>query len=159
MSKEKTIQGLIAARKKIVALARKAPPEKRAVIFLGKWSVQDLLAHLIGWDYANLEAVRDLRAGKLPHVYAHWNPDWAAYNAQLVKQYKRADWSELLKAMDVSHRTLVEFLEQIPSNEFEQDLGVRSPRGRNVTIAYYLQAEIDDEATHAKQIQHWLETQ
>lgn len=157
MSKAETIAGLISAREKIVGLAQRLPAEKRDEIFLGVWSVQDLLVHLVGWDYANLDSLKDIRAGKSPRVFEHWNPDWRAFNAQLVKQYKRASWDEMLAALESSHRALLEFLENIPAEEFEKDFGVRSPRGRKITIAYHLQAEIDDERVHFRQIAAWRE--
>jgi hypothetical protein len=156
MSKKETIANLISVREQIIALAQSVPPEKRDEIFLGVWSCKDLLAHLVGWDFTNTDSVKEIRQGKVPTVFKHWNPDWQAFNAQLVKQYKRADWNEMLAAIRASHRALIEFLEKIPTEDFEKDFGVRSPRGRNITIAYHLQAEIDDEQTHYQQMMDWL---
>lgn len=156
MGKAETIQGLIEARQKIMDTVAAIPDKKREEIFLGTWAVTDLLAHLIGWDYANIDSVNDIRAGKSPRVFQSWNPDWRAFNARLVKQYKRADWNEMLKAIHSSHRDLIKFLKTVPADELEKDFGVRSPRGRNITIAHHLQAEIDDEQMHYQQIRDWL---
>ncbi len=156
MNKTEIIHALISAREKIILAVQTLPQEKRDEIFLGTWSTMDLLAHLIGWDYANIDSVNDIRAGKSPRVFQHWNPDWRAFNAQVVKQYKRADWNEMLKAIHLSHRDLIKFLKTIPADDLEKDFGVRSPRGRNITIAYHLQAEIDDEQIHYQQIRDWL---
>lgn len=48
--------------------------------------VKDLLAHLIGWDYTYLQAFQDVREGRLPEFFAHFNPDWRKYNAALVEK-------------------------------------------------------------------------
>lgn len=153
MKKTEIINALMSAREKIILAVQTLPQEKRDEIFLGTWSTFDLLAHLVGWDYANMDSVADIRAGKSPRVFQHWNPDWRAFNAQLVKQYKRADWNEMLAAIRASHRALIEFLEKIPVEDFGKDFGVRSPRGRTITIANHLQAEIDDEQTHYRQLE------
>lgn len=158
MGKHAIISGLTRARKAIIDAARELPEAKRDEIFLGKWSVKDLLAHLVGWDYTNLNSVKEIREGKTPRVFEHWNPDWAAFNARLVKQYKQDDWSTLLDAVDESHHALRTLLERTPDEEFEKDFGARSPRGRVITIAEHLQAEIDDEQTHYNQIAAWLKS-
>lgn len=128
----------------------------RDEVFLGVWSTRDLLAHLVGWDYANIDSVNDIRAGQSPRVFQYWNPDWRSFNAKLVKQYKHADWREMRKAIRLSHRALIVMLEKVPAGDFEKDFGVRSPRGRTITIAGHLQAEIDDEQKHCLQLQDWL---
>lgn len=53
-------------------------------------------------------------------------------------------------------RELIELLETVPAQEFEHDFGVRSPRGRTITIARHLQAEIEDEQIHRQQMLDWL---
>lgn len=156
MGKADTIAGLISAREKIVSLAQSLPADKFDQVFLGVWSPADLLAHLVGWDYANIDSVNDIRAGKPPRVFQLWNPDWRSFNAKLVKQHKRADRDEMLETMQVAHRALIELLEKVPAGDFERDFGVRSPRGRIITIAEHLQAEIEDEQKHHAQLQDWL---
>ncbi len=111
-----------------------------------------MLAHLAGWDYANLAAAKDIQAGKLPEFYARYDKDWKTYNAELVSPYKRDDFDELLALARDSHRRLIEYLESVPAEAFEQDFGVRSGRGTRVTIARLLQAEWQDEQEHLEQI-------
>lgn len=154
--RDQTLSGLITAREKLLELSRSLPQEKRDEIFLGIWSTKDLLAHLGGWDFANIDSVNDIRAGRAPRVFQHYDEDWASFNAQLVKQHKLEDWNELLAAVQDSHQALVNFLKQLPPGDFEKDFGIRSPRGRNITIAVHLQAEIDDEQTHYQQMIDWL---
>ncbi|HSF80887.1 MAG TPA: DinB family protein [Anaerolineales bacterium] len=154
--KEEILTGLSAVRQQILSAAAALPKEKHDEVFLGKWSIQDLLAHLVGWDYANIEAVKDIRAGKSPGVFQHWNPDWAAYNARLVKQYKRENFTELLDSVRQSHQALIDFIRTVPAEEIEKDFGIRSPSGATITVAWYLQFEIDDEEQHQQQISDWI---
>ena len=136
--------------------AQRLPVKARDQVFLGVWSAHDLVAHLVGWDFANMDSVEDLRAGKSPRVYVYWTPNWVAFNARLVKHYKRDKWLETMQDARDSHAKLIAYLKQVPAADFERDFGVRSPGGRKITIAYHLQAEIDDEVKHLKQIQAWL---
>ena len=55
--KDALIANLAEARKNILNAASALPAKQRDEIFLGSWSVKDLLAHLIGWDYTNIQAV------------------------------------------------------------------------------------------------------
>jgi hypothetical protein len=66
VKKEQVIARLGEVRRKIVAVAASLPPNKQNEIFLGVWSVKDLLAHLVGWDFANLAMAQEILAGKLP---------------------------------------------------------------------------------------------
>ncbi len=156
LSKETVIDSLVNARSKIVELAQTLPREQQDQVFLGVWSVKDLLAHLAGWDYTNRESVQEIMRGARPTALGHWNPDWQAYNAQLVKQYRRDDFGEMLSLLHESHRALIGLLQSLDAGDFERDWGVRSRGGESMTIAWWLQGEIDDEHTHYEQMQAWL---
>lgn len=151
-TKQAVIGQLIEARQAILEAASALPVEKQAVAFLGVWSIKDLLAHLIGWDFANIEAVQAIPGGNLPAFYAHHDHDWQSFNARLVAEHKRGDYAELLAATQDSHRQLIAVLETIPAEAFDKDYAVRF-RGYKVTIARTLLAEAKDERTHHGQIQ------
>ncbi len=150
--KVQLIAGLIAARNEIIAAIAARAPEDRDAVFLGAWSAHDIAAHLIGWDAANLEAVDAILAGRLPAFYQHYDADWRTFNAGLVAQHKRAAPDETLAAAQASHRALLDRLAALPAADVSRDTGVRSPRGRRVTIAMLLAAEAGDERKHAAQI-------
>jgi hypothetical protein len=152
--KQQVIAGLVDARSKILASVAALPPAQQDVVFLGEWSVKDLLAHLIGWDFANLEATKEVLAGKLPSFYAHHDHDWRTYNARLVAEHKREDFAALLEAVEDSHRQLEEYLRTVPAEEFGKDRGLRF-RGWRVTITALLKAETSDERKHHEQIEEF----
>jgi uncharacterized damage-inducible protein DinB len=154
--KEEIIAGLSEARQRILDAVADLGPEKQDEVFLGSWSVKDLLAHLAGWDYVNIDAVKDIQAGKSPRVFEHWDPDWATYNAELVRTFKREDFGEMLDAVQRSHQALVEHVRTLPADDIEKDFGVRSPDETNITMEWFLQFEIEDEGRHYEQIKEWL---
>jgi hypothetical protein len=156
-SKQELLSAVIETRTAVLQAASGLSPETQDAVFLGVWSVKDLIAHLIGWDYANLAAAKDIQAGKLPEFYAHYDKDWTSYNAKLVAKYKRDDFDELLALARDSQGQLITYLESVPAEAFEQDFGVRTGRNYKVTIARLLQAELKDGQEHLQQIRDFKE--
>ena len=155
--KDDIISALTEVRRKILHVAYTLPREKQGEVFLGEWSVRDLLAHLVGWDYTNIEATKSILSGELPEFYSHHDRDWASYNAFLVERHKTEDYAEVLHSVEASHRALVDLLATVPEDEFEKDRGIRYNRYK-VTIARLLQAEADDEEEHYRQIKAFAGT-
>jgi len=146
--KDHLIRQLDQARQALLAILEMIPSGSE---IYPTWKLKELLAHLAGWDFANLEAAQAVLRGELPAFYAYHGRDWQTYNAQLVAQYRRDDFVELLSSVRDSHHNLIDFLQTIPAAEFDKDRGVRF-RGYKVTIARLLQAETEDEKTHHQQI-------
>ena len=92
IKKEQLLAELQRARAEILREASALPAKKRDYIFLGIWSVKDLLAHLAGWDYTNIEAIQSVLAGNLPTFYKYRDRDWRTYNAMLVEKYKKGSF-------------------------------------------------------------------
>jgi len=151
LRKDQILSGLIETRQNILAEAAELSDAQRDQVFLGIWSVKDLLAHLIGWDHTNLEAVKSVSKGQTPSFYEHRDRDWQIYNAMLVKKYKKDSFQELLEAVKDSQEKLIAFLQTIPPEYFNKDFGVRF-RGYKVTIQRLLEAETKDEQAHLQQI-------
>ena len=143
--KDRLIAGLVSARCKILDSVNSLPPKAQDEVFLGDWSVQDLLAHLIGWDHTNRTAVEEIRAGQKPSFWAQYDRDWQSYNAQLVAEYRLDDFSELVAAVEHSHRELIDYLQAVPTEEYLR----RRP------IGTLLRAEASDEEDHNRQIQEF----
>jgi hypothetical protein len=156
--KETIICALRTARRKILDVAYCLPPKRRDEVFLGTWSAEDLLAHLIGWDYTNKDAVRSILKGELPYFYEYRDRDWASYNDLLVRRHKKGHYAELLNATESSHAALTGFLATVPAEEFGKDHGVRF-KGYKVTISRLLEAEAEDEEEHARQIEEFVAAQ
>jgi hypothetical protein len=149
--KTEVIQGMLAVRGEILAAAASLPPEKQAQVFLGTWTIFDLLAHLAGWDDANLEAAQAVLEARLPAFYADYDRDWQRCNALLVEQYRRDGFASQLALVRQSHRALLAHLETVSPSDFVKDTGVRF-HGWRVTIEKLLCAETSDEKKHLEQI-------
>ena len=141
--KDRLISGLVSARRKILDGVAALPPPAQDEVLLGDWSVSDLLAHLIGWDHTNRTAVKEILTGLKPGFWAHHDRDWQSYNAQLVAEYKLDDFSELVAAVEKSHRELVDYLQMVPADEYV----------KRKQIGTLLRAEASDEEEHHRQIQ------
>jgi hypothetical protein len=153
--KDLILSEFINTRKGILETVCEYPATIREQVFLGFWSIKDLLAHLIGWDFTNLEAARDVQRGRLPSFYTYIDKDWSSYNALLVIQYKRDDFDVLLSCVKDSHKQLVAYLETLPVEDFFKDWGVRY-KGIKVTISRLLVAETKDERVHLEQVRTFV---
>lgn len=60
-----------------------------------------------------------------------------------------------MSTMQISHQNLIDLIQTIPAEEFEQDYGVRY-KGYKVTIARLLQAELKDEKVHYTQMEMFV---
>ena len=154
--KKRILSELTTVRESILEAVADLPSGKQDQVFLGHWSIKDLLAHLIGWDYANFKAIDELREGKVPGFYAHIGKDWAVFNALLISRYKCEDFARLLAAVRESHRCLVEAASQVSAQDFDRDWQVRYGNYK-VMISRLLQAEAVDERVHLEQIRSFLE--
>lgn len=149
--KEWIIRELQRVRSKLLTEVAALSRKERDRVFLGIWSVRDLLAHLAGWDYTNIDAVKSVIAGKLPSFYEHHDRDWQTYNAMLVRKYRRNTFRELRATLKESQNELVEYLQTIPPEYFNRDFGIRF-RGYKVTIQRLLEADVKDVQIHHQQI-------
>ena len=148
--KEWLISEMQRVRSELLTEATALSRKERDTVFLGIWSVKDLLSHLAGWDYANLDAAKNIIEGKLPSFYEHRDRDWQTYNAMLVKKYRRNNFRELLAVLKKSQKKLVAYVQTIHPEDFNKDFGVRF-RGYKVTIQRLLEADIKDVQIHHQQ--------
>lgn len=152
--KNQIILSLSDARGQIIKATQQLPPDCEDEVFLGTWSIKDLITHLVGWDYTNLDAVKNILESKLPAFYEYYDRDWASYNARLISEYKLDRLIDLITSANASHRKLTDFLETVPAEQFTKDRGLRI-RGYKVTIMGLMQVEVRDEMTHCRQIQEF----
>jgi hypothetical protein len=138
-----------------VEAALRIPEAERRRVFLGSWSLMELLAHLAGWDHANMEAVDAVKAGRLPAFYEFRDHDWRTYNAILVERYGRESFDEMLRELRLSHKKFLETLAAVPERDFSRDFGVRF-RGYKVTIQRLVEAETKDERVHLEQVEEFV---
>lgn len=151
LRKEQILSRLVETRRNILTEVAKLSASQQDQVFLGVWSVKDVIAHLIGWDVTNLEAVKQVIQGHVPSFYEYRDHDWQTYNAMLVKKYKKRSFAELLASVKDSQEKLLAFLQTVPAEHFNKDFGVRF-RGYKVTVQRLLEADVKDVQIHHKQI-------
>ena len=150
--KREIIDELVQARHGLVDAIVVLPPERVDEIFIGEWTVKDLVAHLVGWDLTNLAAIREILDGEYPSFFQFYDKDWRSYNASLVKQYKIEPFPDLIAEVQDSHHQLVTFLEALPPEQVINGKA-RSLSGRTMSIRSLLRFEVRDEQEHTRQVQ------
>jgi hypothetical protein len=153
--KQQLIADLTGARREVLAAAMALRREQQNLPFLGTWSAHDIVAHLVGWDYANLAAFEAIRDGRLPGFYNHYDHDWRTFNAGLVAQHKQKALEETVVLAEASYQALQTALAALPAEDVSRDYGVRSSSRRRVTIAMLLGVGDRDERKHAGQIREF----
>jgi hypothetical protein len=143
------------SREALLACARTWPADQAETIFLGEWSLLDLLAHISGWDDANREAITAVQAGRLPEFYAHKDPDWRTYNAGHVRNYRRPTLEAQLAMVEATFGKLMEALMQLDAEDLFRDYGVRY-KGWKVIIARLVESDMKDVRIHLEQMRAWL---
>ena len=157
MKKKTVIKKLEQARQEILDLIEPLPENKWNEIFLGKWSLKDFVAHLIGWDIRGLKATREIVQGKLPSYYECYDEGWRTINDQLVKQYKKGNKKELIAAVKEVRHKLAKELENIPEELYHKDFGIRW-KSSKITLASDTLFQANDEKIHTQQIKRWIKT-
>ena len=138
-------------RERLVALALSVPPELRKTPFVGKWSMHEVIAHLIGWDRTNITTVDALLAGRLPAFYDRYEPNWVGYNDELVATHRDDDWDALMQELSESQTAALLKLRSLSAEALTQPGPVW--RTRPVTIAGILRFATKDEYEHLGQIE------
>jgi hypothetical protein len=155
--KRALIDELAQQRRALLAEIESLPDERLEEIFLGEWCLKDLLAHLVGWDYTNREAIEQILSGQTPAFFQYYDKDWRSYNARLVAQYRCEPFGALLEAAQRSQQALIDLLEGLAAQDVLSGKAA-TPSGRTVRVSGLLRAEASDEGDHAAQIRAWKAT-
>jgi len=67
--KSQLIDGLVLARSKVMEAAYAVPHERVNEVFLGDWSLKDILPHREGWDFTNMQAIQEILDGQQPKFF------------------------------------------------------------------------------------------
>ncbi len=120
----------------------------------GTWSPRDIVAHLIGWNYAVVEGSEQLRRGELPFYDGDPGEDYSRVNAELVSRYSSTDRAVLRQELAVSAAALADYLAALDAATWSRDSGVRH-RGEALSILGTVDELIADYDHHRHQIEAW----
>ncbi|HEU0072539.1 MAG TPA: DinB family protein [Dehalococcoidia bacterium] len=136
-------------RAELIEAVLSVPRELRDVAFVGIWDLRDVIAHTVGWDYTNIEALPDFRAGRLPVFFARYDTDWAAINADLIARYRLKDWDALVASLRESQTAFTGALRDLSDVDLDN---VALWGKRRITLRGMMRAVSRDESEHVAQI-------
>jgi DinB superfamily len=153
---ETLIEEFNRVRGELIEAVSSVPTELREEPFVGIWDVKDVIAHTVGWDYTNIEALPDFREGRLPAFFARFDADWSVINADLVARYRSEDWGALMTALRESQRAFVEAMHALTDADLDN---VALWDERRVSLRGMMRAVSRDESEHVAQIRAFLAVQ
>lgn len=115
---------------------------------MGDWSVRDIIAHVTWWEEEALTHLPLILAGGKPLRYSVKYGGIDAFNAQMTELKRHLSLSEVLRQQDDTHRRLIEFIQNVPEDQFIQETRFRH-RLRLDTYSHY--------PLHAEAIREWRE--
>jgi hypothetical protein len=89
-------------------------------VWLGHWSVRDILAHLTGGHAEMIPALERLRRGEAPYPDGAYD-DTDGWNARFVAARRDRSTGDLVREMDTSHRDLLNAVSRLPEASFADD--------------------------------------
>jgi DinB family protein len=111
----------------------------------GEWSVKDILAHVTTWEEEALKQLPIILKGGKPPRYLTYG-GIHAFNAQMTVQKQGFSLSKVVTQLDETHRRLIDFVANIPRDQFLRETRFRR-RLRLDTYSHY--------PKHASAIQKW----
>jgi hypothetical protein len=93
--------------------------EQMAEVWLGTWSVKEIVAHMIGWHREMLPALERIERGERPVPEGVSYDDVDAWNARFAAPAKTREITDLLLELDRSHEDFMLAAARIPAARFQ----------------------------------------
>jgi len=114
----------------------------------GEWSVKDILAHVSTWEGESLKHLPDILEGIRPPRYLDLYGGIDSFNVQMSVRKRNLTLSEVQKQLEDTHLRLVEFIQNVPEEQFTTETRFRR-RLRLDTYSHY--------PIHTRAIREWRE--
>jgi hypothetical protein len=114
-------------------------------VWLGSWSIREILVHISGWHRAMIPALEHITRGEEPYPKGTYD-DYDGWNARFVQDKAGVKVADVLAELDASYQAFVAAAGRVP----EQDLapgGAARELFDGVASAHYRE--------HAAQIREW----
>jgi hypothetical protein len=115
-------------------------------VWLGTWSVKDIVAHLVGWQQELTPALERIARGERPIPEGVSYDDVDAWNARFAAARRDAAANEVLLELDRSHEAFMQAAAAVPEDRFAA--GKTAYRIVDQNTAHHYQE-------HAEQIRGW----
>lgn len=102
----------------------------------GDWSVKDLIAHVSWWEEESLKHLPLILRGERPPRYSVLYGGIDAFNAQMTELKGNTSLSEVLREAAATHLKLIEYLSNIPEEQFTSETRFRRRLGYD-TFKHY----------------------
>lgn len=108
--KQVLLAGLTAAREALLVAAALVPPEERTSLpVCGEWTLKDVLAHVVDWEWIGVAGLRDMAAGRSPQVEPIEDID--AWNRVHAEARHDQPWEEVWADLHEARGALLETLD------------------------------------------------
>lgn len=118
----------------------------------GNWTVRDILAHIIGWDYRtiqNLPLIVADRANEIPAIEVD------SFNQESLAKWGGKSIPELLSQIESTHRQILDIIAGLAHVEIDKR---HHRNGRVITIrSYVIYTMMEHDRQHAAEIEQWRE--
>lgn len=92
--------------------------EHMTEVWLGTWSVRDIVAHMSGWHREMAPALERLARGERPVSEGRSYDDVDAWNEKFAATKRAAPVAEVLLELDKSHEDFMHAAAQVPEERF-----------------------------------------
>jgi hypothetical protein len=144
------IQRMDETRARTEAVLERVEPDRE---IYPQWRLQDMLAHLTGWDEVTIDCLQAHAAGRPLARPAIHSLD--AYNASTVGARKDAGYEQVLAEWRQTRKKLRSLIAQMPVELFKQP--VRVPWGESAPVTALLEMFREHEEEHLTDILQWLQ--
>lgn len=90
-------------------------------VWLGTWSIRDILAHISGWHHELGPALERMARGEKPIPEGTSYNDVDSWNAKFAAAKRHAPVPELLGQLDASHEYFMAQAAKVPEERFAPD--------------------------------------
>ena len=88
-------------------------------VWLGTWSIKDIVAHIVGWHSEMGPALERIARGERPVPEGVSYDDVDSWNAKFVAARRGAEAADLLLELDKSHERFMHQADAVPEERFQ----------------------------------------
>jgi hypothetical protein len=149
--RREAVRRIVASRRSTLAFLTRLP--EREILrprTQDRWSVKDVLAHLLGCDEETVRRLRLIARGHGDRI--HWFHDMAdadRFNARSVARARRLGLPAVLRRMERARADLIEWLERLPTE------ALRDPSHQYTVVQWLPAPGWTHEQDHLSELRAW----
>lgn len=142
---ESLVDELRLARTAVIEAVSKVARNKREVVFLGDWTLKDLIAHLTGWANYQLEVIKDIQLGRTPKEPGSID----GFNEESTRKRASQSWEKTYSEFLETSQKLIDTYQKLPNDLWDTLLW----DDKKTTLKKFINIEIRHyKKTHLPQI-------